>query len=76
AGFSGDDARIDISGEGAVIAVAGLHAVVRLGPGGAASIAWHDGKRIRFTTIYEGEDGIEAGVLYRVKKGSVVCAEP
>ncbi|MBM9401593.1 hypothetical protein JUN65_08335 [Gluconacetobacter azotocaptans] len=72
AGFSGDDARIDCTGKNCTFAIAGKNAAVKLGPGGAASIAWHDGKRDRFVTIYEGEDGILPDVFYRVENGKIV----
>ena len=74
AGFSGDDARIDCSGKNCTFAIAGQGAVVKVGPGGAASIAWHDGKRVRFVTIYEGEDGILRDVFYKVENGKAVAA--
>ncbi|WNM08405.1 hypothetical protein RI056_16330 [Komagataeibacter nataicola] len=72
AGFSGNDARAECTGENATIAFAGMNGSVSLGKGGAASLAYYDGTRTRFINIYEGEDGIEAGVLYTVKNGEVV----
>ena len=74
AGFSGDGAIIDCSGQNCTFAIAGQGAVVKVGPGGAASIAWHDGKRIRFVTIYEGEDGILPDVSYKIENGKAVAA--
>ncbi|MBP8296372.1 MAG: hypothetical protein KAX84_09720 [Burkholderiales bacterium] len=71
-GSSGYGARIGSSGNDATIACAARDAVVTLGPGGCAALAWHDGKRVRFATIYEGEDGIKAGAAYRVRDGRVV----
>ncbi|WP_308718965.1 hypothetical protein [Komagataeibacter xylinus] len=71
-GSSGDGTRIVCSGENATIAFAGRRGSVRLGKGGAASLVWHDGIRNRFINIYEGEDGIEAGVLYAIKNGKMV----
>lgn len=65
-GSSGYGARIKCEGKNAVIAAAGRRTHVTLSEGGAASLAWHDGKRARFTNLYEGEDGIEAGVEYRL----------
>ena len=73
AGFSGDGARIDCSGKNCTFAIAGQGAVVKAGPGGAASIAWHDGKRVRFATIYEGEDGILPDVFYKIENGKAVA---
>ncbi|MFT9221947.1 hypothetical protein [Gluconobacter oxydans] len=65
-GSSGDDARIKCEGKNAVVAAAGRRTHVTLSEGGAASLVWYDGKRDRFTNLYEGEDGIEAGVEYRL----------
>lgn len=65
-GSSGNDARIKCEGKNAVVASAGIGANVTLGKGGCASLVWHDGTRSRFTHLYVGEDGIEAGVAYRL----------
>ncbi|WP_102323895.1 hypothetical protein [Komagataeibacter saccharivorans] len=72
AAFSGNDAQAECTGENATIVFAGLNGSVSLGKGGAANLTWHDGTRDRFVHLYEGEDGIEAGVLYTVKDGKVV----
>jgi len=72
AGFSGYGARAECTGENATIVFAGLNGSVSLGKGGAANLTWNDGTRDRFVHLYEGEDGIEAGVLYTVKDGKVV----
>ncbi|MFW6681714.1 hypothetical protein [Komagataeibacter intermedius] len=74
AAFSGDGARAECTGENATIVFAGLNGSVILGEGGAANLTWNDGTRDRFVHLYEGEDGIEAGVLYTVKDGKVVRA--
>ena len=73
-GSSGNAARIEAAGENAVVAIAGTAATVTLGPNGCAAIAWHDGMRTRFATLYVGEGGIEAGVAYRVRDGEIVRA--
>ncbi|MFB9941595.1 hypothetical protein [Gluconobacter oxydans] len=74
-GSSGYDARIKCEGKNAVVAAAGQRTHVTLSEGGAASLVWYDGKRARFTNLYEGEDGIEAGVEYRLDDaGKVVRA--
>ncbi|WP_162993427.1 hypothetical protein [Asaia bogorensis] len=67
-GSSGACAQITCEGKDAVVASAGLGAIVALGEGGCASLAWHDGKRTRFTQLYVGENGIEAGVVYRLNE--------
>lgn len=63
---SGDGAQIKCEGKNAVVASAGRRTHVTLSEGGAASLVWYDGERHRFTNLYEGEDGIEAGVEYRL----------
>ncbi|MFS8366822.1 hypothetical protein ACJRO0_04910, partial [Acetobacter oryzifermentans] len=68
-GSSGNYARIDASGENSVVASAGINPRVKLGENGAACIAWHDGKRTRFTAIYAGEDGIKSGIWYKIDDG-------
>ncbi|WP_194688887.1 MULTISPECIES: hypothetical protein [unclassified Gluconobacter] len=74
-GSSGDCARIKCEGENAVVASAGQCTQVILGENGCASLVWHDGERSRFTHLYEGEDGVEAGVAYRLDDaGKVVRA--
>ncbi|MBV1833048.1 hypothetical protein [Novacetimonas pomaceti] len=73
-GSSGDYARIECTGENVTVAFAGRRGAVSLGKGGCASLVWHDGTRNRFVNIYEGEDGIEAGVLYRIENGKAVRA--
>ncbi|GAA3671759.1 hypothetical protein [Acetobacter lovaniensis] len=82
-GSSGDDARIGSSGNGAQIEAAGRNSVtassggnvsVKLGKNGAACLAWHDGERNRFTSLYEGEDGIKEGVWYRLGEDGLPVA--
>jgi hypothetical protein len=47
-------------------AASGYGGKVKIGPNGAAALAWHDGKRPRFTVLYAGEDGILNGVWYQI----------
>lgn len=63
---SGDNASILAAGGGSVICSAGSGHVFTLGKGGCAALAYHDGARTRFLTLYEGENGIRAGVTYRL----------
>lgn len=65
-GSSGDDAQIEAAGRNSVTASSGGNVRVKLGKNGAACLAWHDGERNRFTSLYEGEDGIKEGVWYRL----------
>ncbi|QIY81474.1 hypothetical protein [Chromobacterium violaceum] len=65
-GSSGDGARIEATGKNAVVAAAATVREVMLGEGGCAAIAYHDGTRNRFALAYVGENGIEAGVKYRL----------
>ncbi|MCW4590427.1 hypothetical protein NO263_07530 [Gluconacetobacter entanii] len=73
-GSSGYGARIECTGDNVTVAFAGRRGSVSLGKGGCASLVWHDGTRNRFVNLYEGEDGIEAGVLYRIENGKAVRA--
>ena len=70
---SGNDSRLAASGNASSLAASGLGSTVTMGPGGCAAVAYHDGARVRFAVAYVGEDGIEAGVTYRVNgKGEFV----
>ncbi|STD30016.1 Uncharacterised protein [Edwardsiella tarda] len=71
----GDTAKIINSGDGVDITAVGASSVIAsvapvnsivLGVGGCAALAYHDGKRIRFALAVEGEEGIRAGVRYRL----------
>lgn len=71
----GDQARITNSGDSATLQASGDHSAIcssgsvqsfTLGKGGCAALAYHDGQRLRFVTIYEGENGVRAGVAYRL----------
>ena len=65
-GSSGYGARIEAAGRNSVTASSGRNSSVKLGKNGAACLAWYDGERNRFTSLYEGEDGIKEGVWYRL----------
>ncbi|MHA7848233.1 YdhT family protein [Serratia sp. D1N4] len=41
---------------------------------GVAAIAWHDGIRARVTVVYEGENGIEKGRMYRLDENGNIVA--
>ncbi|MBJ7223016.1 MULTISPECIES: protein YdhT [unclassified Brenneria] len=63
---TGDNVAIRVTGENAVVVSSGsLHTLV-LGKGGCAALTYHDGARTRFLVVYEGENGITAGVKYRL----------
>lgn len=70
---SGTDNAIESnSGSGAVIFTAKNPRYFTLNEQGVATIAWHDGIRTRVTVVYEGENGIEKGVAYRLdENGSI-----
>lgn len=63
---SGDNVQIVCNGDNATIVSTGIVDSVMLGPGGCAALAYHDGKRMRFAVAIEGEQGIRAGVKYRL----------
>ncbi|MCL2892358.1 protein YdhT [Brenneria tiliae] len=74
-GAAGDESRISNSGDNVSITVTGGNAVVTssgsvntlvLGKGGCAALTYHDGERTRFLVVYEGENGVVAGVKYRL----------
>lgn len=73
----GDNSRITNSGDGVVLQVSGANSVIcssgsvhtfTLGKGGCAALTYHDGQRLRFVTVYEGENGVRAGVTYRLNE--------
>lgn len=69
---SGYGARIEAIGENVVVSCSGKLAKVKIGKGGAACLNWHDGKRVRFVAIYEGEGGINAGEWYALDSNGAV----
>lgn len=73
-GSSGNGARIEAAGRNSVTASSGGNVSVKLGKNGAACLAWHDGERNRFTSLYEGEDGIKEGVWYRLGEDGLPVA--
>ncbi|MCG4273928.1 hypothetical protein [Acetobacter senegalensis] len=66
AATTGNRAHASSDGENCIIACLGIGSHAKLGPKGVASLAWNDGKRNRITSFYEGEDGIKAGVWYKL----------
>jgi hypothetical protein len=57
-------------------AAAGEGGTAAAGEGGILSLRWWDGTRYRVTTLYVGEDGIQAGQPYRVDaRGRAVRVE-
>ncbi|KXV60259.1 hypothetical protein AD948_05780 [Acetobacter senegalensis] len=66
AATTGYRAYASSGGENCIIACLGIGSHAKLGPKGVASLAWNDGKRNRITSFYEGEDGIKAGVWYKL----------
>jgi len=64
---SGINPRVDSCGLNTVIACADSVHHFRVGPRGCIAVPWHDGSRIRFATLYEGEQ-IKAGVWYALNR--------
>ena len=62
---SGNYNSLASSGYGSSLASSGYGSTASAGPNSAFALAWHDGKRPRFTVGYVGEDGIEPNVAYR-----------
>lgn len=62
----GDDVSVNITGENVVLLSSGKVKTLILGKGGCAALTYHDGTRTRFLVVYEGENGIMAGVKYRI----------
>lgn len=65
---SGDSVVLQVNGDNSVICSSGSLNAFTLGKGGCAALAYHDGQRLRFVTLYEGENGICAGVTYRLNE--------
>lgn len=65
---AGSDTAISALGDHSVIVSAGSVTYFVLGKGGCAVMPYHDGERIRFMMAYEGENGIRAGVKYRLNE--------
>ena len=66
------DAAHGTGGYGSTI-TGGDGSTITGGDGSVLTMRWWDGKRYRVATFYVGEDGIEAGVPYRVgEKGEAV----
>ena len=55
-------------------ATAGIGGIATAGEGGVIQLAWWDGTRRRVAVGYVGEDGIRAGVAYRVVDGALEAA--
>lgn len=53
-------------------ATAGYRGTTTAGYRGTLMIWWHDGQRRRLVVGYVGEDGVDAGVPYRVEGGRLV----
>jgi Ca2+-binding RTX toxin-like protein len=67
-GSSGNDAQIEVTGQNAVVACAGSVIEFTLGEGGCIAVPYRDGTRTRFAVAYVGENGIDAGVKYRLNE--------
>jgi hypothetical protein len=61
---AGHSSQLAASGDSSQLAASGYYSRLNLGENSAGVLAWHDGKRPRFTVLYTGENGIKAGVWY------------
>ena len=69
---SGDNVTLQVNGDDSVICSTGSVSHFTLGKGGCAALTYHDGTRLRFVTLYEGENGIQAGITYRLTPQGVI----
>ncbi|MCK9569439.1 hypothetical protein M0R72_10915 [Candidatus Pacearchaeota archaeon] len=73
AASSGNSSTANATGINTIAMAAGRHCIVSAGESGCFATLWWDGQRNRVAVGYVGEDGIEAGVSYRLDdKGTFV----
>ena len=69
---TGCDVNVSV-GSDSVVFSSESSTVFSLGKGSCAAILWHDGTRKRMKVVYEGEDGIQAGISYQVDQNGNIA---
>ena len=70
---SGHSSKLAASGDYSIAMAPGPGSIASVGKNGTIALAWWDSAAERYRVVvgYAGEDGIEAGVVYRVEDGKL-----
>ena len=71
---SGVRSQLAASGKDSVAVAASPCCTAKAGENGAIVLTWHDGNRYRIAVAYVGENGIEAGVFYKLNESGAFIA--